>query len=492
MDKKTSTSPKELIAYFITAFVFALLSIAARKLIDLVYNRGGAQITLHLGWIFWLCSIASFICILPLIRVSLVLLSERGFLPKAFGQVVQLQLGSRLEPVIERIRFVAYGISGRLIFGGVGIMIVSIILWRTGAIHDDEISSNLYRLVHQSMGRYATIVDRNTVCLNFFSHTRGDESYQSYFWLVRDLQRSGVKAVLIVVPSFPTDSSTWRLLKELQNTGIVVFASRFNFKTADSLGEFHFSKGALTLSEHELDETEPLSRIRPTGMAKGILDFPDVTIELLRKYKGYPNDLSPSPSDGEVRFGDFRIPVTRSGWMYSLGRNYSTSASLLYVDSSFREQDLGAKFFPPGVKGTRLKLAGGPAPFKVRDVGDELRGKIVILLNGFSNYSYNYPWAYAVALENMIKGNTMKKSEQGHLWLSLLCLVIVGSIACWFRPLVTILLVILLAVATVFFGYYLYQSQNILIDIFYPLLALAMSLVAFPAITLGRRVRLHE
>jgi hypothetical protein len=396
---------------------------------------------------------------------------------------------------MDNMRLIAFGVVGRLVFAAVGIMLAILILRRTGAIHDEEINSNLYRLEVRGLGGYARTSNLNIVSQCFFSGDHRDNYIQSYIRLVRDLKLSGVRAVLIKDPMaqgiIPPDKKSWDFLRELQSSGIVVFGFHYDFRMADSRVVNDLSKGVLTLVERELDETEPLSRIHPAGLPRDFVESPDVTIELLRKYKGYAKNLPVDKSGGEIRFGDFRIPVTQDGWMYSLNRNSSMELVLQYADSSSLKEADRWMFSTQDVKGPGLKWEGG-VPWRIHDVGDELRGKIVILRGGLDYYSYNYARAYAVALESIISGNIIKKWEHGHLWLSLALLVVAGLIAYWLRPLVTILLIILLAAATIFIWFYLYEGQNLLIDIFYPLLALAMSAIAFPAITLGSRDRMGE
>jgi hypothetical protein len=214
----------------------------------------------------------------------------------------------------------------------------------------------------------------------------------------------------------------------------------------------------------------------------------DVTLEIIRKYKGYLDGLSPERGSDETRFGDFKIPVTKDGWMFSRGKG-TLGQILVYVDSKgdwvyWRQQ--GSMWTAPEVKKAGLAVSTPPmGAMKLLD--GEVQGKIVLLSESFGERNSNGLRAYASAIENILAGTITRKSETGYLWLSLMCVVIAGFIAYRFRLVAGILLMFILAVCTLLFGSYLYDSQNVLVDIFYPLLSLAMAMVAFPAIALGRR-----
>ncbi|MEK6756835.1 MAG: hypothetical protein AABZ02_11850, partial [Bacteroidota bacterium] len=123
---------------------------------------------------------------------------------------------------------------------------------------------------------------------------------------------------------------------------------------------------------------------------------------------------------------------------------------------------------------------------------EKFKDKIVLIYEDPRNVGFGPAFRdlrYRSVIQSIIEKNFISRSGTGHLWLSLACLAVAAFIAYWFRPLLAVLLVFVLAVGTLFFGSYLLDSQKLLIDISYPLIALAMAMLFFPVITLGRGER---
>ena len=497
MDKKSDKSSRELLMYFVLALMFGLLSVPAVKIITLTYSKSIGHVTLNLGWIFWLCIILSFLCTLPLLRAFFNILHQRGALPNAIGRLFSDEIRQRNESVMERLRSRVFGVIGRLVIAGVGILLVVMLLFRTGVIHNDEVDSNLYALAHSLKGMHQQEAKFSNVSVFDFVRPHYGEYLPDCLKLVRDLKEAGAKVVLLRLSpettTPPVDPKEGlRLMRELENTGIVVFGTPYgrNFRIADSAGEIRFSKGTFTISEHNMEESIDLCRFKPSGMESDYTDpLRDVTLEIIRKYKGYADHLSPERGADAIRFGDFKIPVTKDGWMLSRGKG-TLGQTLVCVDSKgdwvyWRQQ--GSMWTAPEVKKAGLAVSTPPMG-AMKLLGGEVQGKIVLLAESFSerNILGSSTRAYASAIENILAGKVTRKSESGYLWLSVVCVAIAGFVAYRFRMLAAILLISILAVCTLLFGAYLYDSQNVLVDIFYPLMSLAMAMVAFPPIMLAR------
>jgi hypothetical protein len=494
MDKKSDKSSRELLMYFVLALMFGLLSIPAGRMITVTYFQFAGGVTLNLRWIFWLSVTLSILCILPLLRAFFYVLHQRSSLPKAIDWLFSDEIRARMESIIARLQAKAFGTIGRLAIAGVGILVVIMLLYRTGAIHNDEVDSNLYALAHSLKGTHRQEASFSNVSVFGFNRPHYGEYLPDCLKLVRDLKEAGAKVVLLgLSPSTPADlKESLKLMRELENTGIVVFGTPYgrNFRSADSLGEIKYSKGTFTLSEHSIEEAIGLSRFKPSGMESDYSDpLLDVSLEIIRKYKGYSDHVWPERGADEIRFGDFKIPVTKDGWMFSREKGFTIWQILVYVDSKgdwvyWRQQ--GSMWNAPEVKKAGLAVSTAPRGV-MKLIGGEVQGKIVLLSESFGERNFNGLRAYASAIENILDGKITRKSETGYLWLSVVCVVVAGFIAYRFRMIATILLMSVLAVCTLLFGSYLYDNQNILVDIFYPLMSLAMTMVAFPAIALGRR-----
>ncbi|MCX6143380.1 MAG: hypothetical protein NTZ35_09180 [Ignavibacteriales bacterium] len=504
MDKKSDKSSRELLMYFVLALMFGLLSIPAGRMITLTYFQSPGHVILNLRWVFWLCTTLSILCILPLFRAFFFVLHQRGSLPKSVDWLFTDEVEQRIENAMERLRSKVFSAIGRLVIAGASILVVVMLLFRTGAIHNDEIDSNLYALAHSLKGKYRQEAKFSNVSVLDFIRPHYGEYLPDCLKLVRDLKEAGAKVVLLRLSpettTPPVDPKEGlRLIRELENTGIVVFGTPYgrDFRYADSAGEIRFSKGTFTVSGHNMEESIDLCRFKPSGMEREYTDpLRDVTLEIIRKYKGYSDHLSPERGADQIRFGDFTIPVTNDGWMFSRDKGFPTGRTLVYVDNKgdwvyWRQQ--GSMWTSPEVKKAGLAVSTPPlGAMKLLDA--EVQGKIVLLAESFGerNILGSSTRAYASAIENILAGTITTKSETGYLWLSVVCVVIAGFIAYRFRMVAAILLMSVLAVCTLLFGSYLYDSQNILLDIFYPLISLAMAMVAFPAIALGRRGQENE
>ena len=500
MEKKPDLSTRELIVYFVLALMFGLLSIPASKMITLTYSQSLGQVTMNLRWIFWLSITLAILCTLPLLKALLYGLHLRGSLPKFVDRFFTDEIRNGIESIIGRLQAKAFSVVGRMVFAGVGILVVVMLLYRIGVVHNDEVDSNLYALAYSLKGMHQQEPNFSNVSVFNFLRPRSGEDLSDFLKLVRDLKEAGAKVVLLRLSPLtsPVDPKEGlKLIRELENTGIVVFGTPYgrNSRYADSLGEIKFSKGTFTLSEHNMDEAIDLYRFKPSGMQGVYTDaLLDVTLEIIRKYKGYSEHLSPERGADEIRFGDFTIPVTKDGWMFSRGKGFPVGNILVYVDSKgdwvyWRQQ--GSTFFSREVKKAGLAVSTPPLG-AMKLLGGEVQGRIVLLGESFGEHNFVGSRAYASAIENILAGKVTRKSETGYLWLSAVCLVIAGFIAYRLRLIAAILLMFILAVCALLFGSYLYDSQNILVDIFYPLLSLAMAIVAFPAIALGRGRRENE
>jgi hypothetical protein len=385
-----------------------------------------------------------------------------------------------------------------MVLAGLGILALTLGVWRSGAIHETEIDSNLLTIVDAARGRHPDIKEAvfSAVELCSDSHSPGDNSLRNRLRLVTDLKAAGVKVVVLGMPHSYGYKEDFTSIKGLEKTGVVVFATDYGrtLRIADSTGELKLSAGSVTMSDREVEETNRLVRLRPTGIENvGSPRLLDVSMEVLRKYKGYGSDVSWSEEGGEFRFGDYRIPVTKDGWMYSRDRGFMRFLTLVYVDSTgtWLDKNDVPKFISPGTTKAALKIEGGIRDGKkipLQDLGTRLQGKIVVLMDSFDpSGSYLVSKAYDSAIENILTGTLIRKWELGHLWVSVLCLVLAGLITYRVRLVVAFLILLALLPCVLLFGSYLYTTYSILIDMFYPLLSTAMAIVIFPIIAMGHQ-----
>ena len=470
--------------YFIVAMVSAALVLVTSKIHIVTYARPYMSLTINLRWIFWLALAISLVSFMQLLKLLMYAMHERHRLPLFLAWPFEERFITRYERTSHRFQSILHNRIGRLILAGIGIFVVTSILWQTKAIHADETSAHCYRLIDALKGSPVVQPDRGTVDLLTFLTGDNSNYYKKRIQLVRDLKKAGAKAVLMKMAELQAPGDELRYLRELEETNIVVFASDYprRFRVKDSLGEFSLTFGSETLDQKTLDETGDLARIRPAKSDSPDIPY-DITLELLRKYNGYSPDLVARGSGDNLEFGKYRIPVTGEGWMYSRNTdNWLTGDAFVYIDTSgMRKYNSpgGPKFFrdyySPGLK----VISNWSRP--AEEIGNQLQGKIVILDEG--GYFYT-PRSYEMMVENILSNNLITKSGSGHLWLSFACLIIAGSFAYRFRWTIAIPSMFILGLLTVLFGSSLYDNFNYLIDIFYPLLSVAIAMATFPFIAM--------
>jgi hypothetical protein len=500
MDNKSDKPNRTLVLYFVLSVVFAVLSILASRVITVTYFRSYATITINMKWMFWLSAALSVAFILPLIRSILYVLHRQGRLPKALGWFFRDEVSAKVVSTIRSIQFFIVSTLGRLILAGLAIFLLTYAVWRSGVIHEMETDINLLTIADAAKGSHTEMKDAafsNVESCSYFRAQSGNY-LRNCLKLVTDLKAIGVKVVVIALRPQLGSKDESDVIRELEETGIVVFATDYGrtLRIADSKGELKLSAGSFTISENEVEETAyRLVRLRPTGIENvGSPRLLDISIEILRKYKGYGNEIPWIEGGGEFRFGEYTIPVTKSGWMYSRDRGFSWP-SLLYVDSArswyIPNRAKSSESFSQKAVKAGLKVEDERIP--VRDAGNRLKGKIVLFIDSFGlPGSYVVTEAYKSAIENILTGALIRKWELGHLWLSVLCLLIAGLIIYRVRLIVAMLILLAFLPCVLLFGSYLYTSYSILIDMFYPLLSTAMAIVVFPVIVLGRQPDLRK
>lgn len=400
---------------------------------------------------------------------------------------------------------------GMTIITGAAILLLSVFLSRFNAIDDDGINGHLYELVLQLRGvEHVNQAFSKVAQLLYLTPSNDvDQHLHDLLKIVTDLKSVGAKAVLITLPEFPPEGKgVFPLLRQIEKSGIVVWGIPFESypespsKIADSLGVPWPWVAPYTTASDELWRGPFLSRL---------WHF-DLALPLLGKYHNYPYyEFARRVGYEVIEFGDYRIPMTKKGWVYALDRYTGSIGPDLYVHRGGSWQ-IGMHFGGGDpVRGFQITKYVGPKkgpdtlgyytyhgasdvespwlPFGQKTFEWKVKDKIVLLVGNYGRAVGPYlpDRAYAVGLESVLQGNSMKKPASGYLWLSLACLALAGFFAYRFRPLVAILLMFVLAVCALVFGSYLYDSLNIIIDIFYPLLSIGVAMIVFPTIAVMRR-----
>ena len=502
MEKKSGKSFRSLAGYFLLGLLFALLSILASRPIAIQYTRMSFSMGIDTRWIFWLLLIFSAICMVPLLVAVLRGLYEQKILPKSLGFFFGEESKADRDRIVWKLRTWLFGRIGMTIITGAAILLLNVFLTRSSAIDDDDVNGRVYELVLQLRGvEHVNLAFSKVAQLLYLTPSNDvDEHLRDLLKIVTDLKSAGAKAVLITLPEFPPEGKgVFPLLRQIEKSGIVVWGVPFESypespsKIADSLDVSWPSVAHYMTEANELWRGPFLSRL---------WHF-DVALSLLWKYESHPPFEIWQWLGNEI---DSRIPMTKKGWVYALDRYTGSIGPDLYVHRGGSWQ-IGMHFGGGDpVRGFQFTKYVGPKkgtdtlgyytyhwasdvespwlPFGQKTFEWKVKDKIVLLAGNYGRAVGPYlpDRAYAVGLESVLQGNLMKKPASGYLWLSLACLALAGFFAYRFRPLAAILLMFVLAVCTLVFGSYLYDSLNIIIDIFYPLLSIGIAVIVFPTI----------
>jgi hypothetical protein len=390
---------------------------------------------------------------------------------------------------------------------GAAMLLLSVFLSRFNAIDDDNVNGHLYQIVLQLRGIEPDYrpFSKVTQVLYLTPSNNADEYLHDLLKVVSDLKGAGAKAVLITLPEFPPPGNgVFPLLRQIDKSGIVVWGIPFESyyenpsSIADSLGMPYPRWAPYATAPNELWKGPHLSRL---------WHF-DVASSLLWKYENRPPFELWQWNGNEF---DSRIPMTKKGWVYALDRYTGSFGSDFYVHrgESWR---IGASVGGGDpVRGFHITKYVGPAkahnavgyytyhwtrgvespwmPFDDKMFENKVRDRIVLLAGNYGRVvgPYMPDRAYAVGLESVLRGNLMTKPASGYLWFSIACIALAGFLGYGFRPLIAILLMFVLAAITLVVASQLYNSMNIMIDIFYPLLSIGVAMIVFPAIAAVHR-----
>lgn len=504
MEDKDRNSRRSLICYFLLSVLFAVLAMPASKLLNVyIFRPEFDSRGYNLAWIFWVLIILSVLCLLPLLNAFLYAFHLRRWLPGFIDVFYREEFKLKVELMLLRAQQQMRQLGIRVTLSCAAIFVLILMFAGTQTINDRQISARLFGVARQIFGGHQVKQPETPVVT--FRFSTEDNNQQRYLEgclkIVRELKRADAKAVLLNYPRI----RMWRMEKEekflqqLDNTGIVVFGSQlgFRFLRADSTTHIAFSTSAFTLPRQEVEGSQGLIRIKPGGSkaqsyalsvspnAKpadmSLLDnyeALDVTLDLLRKYHSYPNDLTVRRSGNEIVFGDYRIPVTKDGWMYFWGGSPIWTYMHAYQTS---ESD-----------SLTVMLPGTHRPASSVDYENMFKGKIVLLDWSYGGgewlAQYYLLSSYTAVLTQMLRKEFVTVYDSGYIWLSIVCLTLAGLVSVRFRPMLSILLMLALGLCTVALGTYL-TWQNIYIDIFYPLLSVALAMLVLPGIAIAKERR---
>jgi hypothetical protein len=483
--------------YGILVLIFGYLSIRARELTVMLIYKSYWATWVDLHWVFWLMSGLTVIFSIPLIVMTFRMLRERHLLAKPIEAVYGEEFQRKFAVIRSWLKLRMQSLGGELSLVGVAILLIVGFISKTSFVHETQLNNYLNEWILATLGgssdgRPGTVLE---LALTQES-SDGNQYLKNCLKIVRDLESVGVKAVLIDLRrlSFSTKSVDERLLDELSKSKIVVFGA----PDGGILRKSQILHGIHTLRPYEVPSNFPdrqmlmhssalLCRIKPAGdNVLSAISSLDVTLELLRKFKNYPADLRPHRDGSTLVFGDYTIPTTEEGWMYSRDR---------WTELALWARILaGQGFESDSLVYTSLMYVGAKGGTNLEFCRDRFEGKIFLISwgegLGFEAFLYNR--AYASALESIIQKNVIRKSELSPLWLTIACIAFSAFLAYRWPPLDSILSIFLFGVMLALADSLLYDRMDILIEVIYPLLSVLLAMFIFPTIAFVHRLRLSD
>ncbi len=474
--------------YLLLALIFALLAILSTRVFHLGIRHYFFTVQFGLRWVFWFFIAVSGICLLPMIHVFLSAMHERGLLPRFVDVLYRDRFRNFVVGAESWIWTTAMSLEGQLVLLTTSILVLMMLLSNVGAIDNDRVDGSVYEFVSSLTRRPGTNLTESIVAE--YTMPVGDCDSTTYFKryheTIAKLKDAGAKVVLIDTRSMKGDAL--RLMDELKGFDCIVYALGYLGRGQMILPYTKtraFSKGIYSIESDEtmqmrsIGQPGPsevkqiiyLDKIQTSSLTFGTEELRDISLELLRKYLGDNGELRLNARDNVLVIADYRIPVTSDGWMYSRvkrnmrGWGFASSARYLIKESAIYTKKVGTLDYARANLRSRL---AGKIVF-IQESGQDMFG-----------YSTADLLRYGHILTNLVEKNFLRKVEAGHVWFTLICLALSALIAYRLRPLAAFLLTFAVGVGAIFLGTYLYDSQHLIIDIFYPLLATAIAMVVFP------------
>jgi hypothetical protein len=488
-------SPWKLYLYFALTVVFVLCALIADRITVLNYNlsHGGYSMQTNLQWMFWLFLILAGFCSLPLFDAVLRSFDSRKMLPQSLGHFYR-----RLEE--NGGFFAATGVrkeslGGRLLIAGFAIFGTVFILSKSNAVREMDVNGYVYEyLGGRIIGHphWPANPQPITASLRLSWHGLDDSvKLHDVLTIVQDLKRAGAKAVMVDMRGTGGFIKNYETLRAIDETGISVLGlsdryGRFvdfgQLNTKDPRGEFRASRGGMTMKSWELGEDPFLMRFKPEVDRFNGVQFLDIALELLRKYHNYPREMEATRSGDNIIFGDYRIPLGRDGWTYTRQSVLTWFDPTLSVTKNGPNDTLKYKGYLPSTHTWSYANS--------QDLKEKFNGKIVFLERS-DLAGQDDGWmlinSYRSALQMMSEGGLVARAHTLHVWITLLCLVLAGLIAFKLRALPSVVSIFGMGCIVLIGCWLLYYRFNLLIDIFYPLLAVGMSMFIFPSVTVTQK-----
>jgi hypothetical protein len=428
------------------------------------------------------------------IRMALNDLRREGKLRGLFLAIAERGFAGALIQRFMRRKRPARGPLLRLsILAGVILLLVWVLAW------NDLLFDQNLRLVEQCDWVGHERPDEATPIRQLYVMTQGrgtEERLNLMLRVTRNLVEAGASVVVFELPQSVSRPYYKDLVRQIQATGKVVFAVRNDYYLSQPLS---WSKrdyyGPWTIPDTMVwnwglitGEFGPIPRSH-RALYYVPHDFvhshqfesdtiPDVTIEILRRWRNYPREVKPVHAGRAVVFGDYRIPVSPSGMAISPARFVPPPGflnSIAVDDGETGEFDY--QWFENGVK----RSAGDLKGFE-----QQIRGMIIIVPwsdpveNRILPFFDAGMYASTMILDDALHERFAAVRDDIHIPATIIVLLASVVLILRVRPLIAIPLLVMLGGLMLFGAAWLYWEKLIIVEVIYPLAGLGLCILLLP------------
>ena len=323
-----------------------------------------------------------------------------------------------------------------------------------------------------------------------------DEEYLPIcFRIVNDMKAIGSKVVLVPLPSdFSPTEKNYPILKELTRTGIVVFG----VQPAQSVQPFQGAWAAYHPTNFQTEatwgvlSTEALSEYGPSQyvpydfwVISSILKVPDISVELVKKYAGYPHNLEVKRVKNRVAFGDYEIPVFRGGYTYVTTFFHTPDSS---VEAFYNN---GSRSITYLLRSLIDKLERGSADSIVASktiLAGLYTDKIAMIFPySESNFPFRNLWYYDSIILSILTGKLLHPMDDWNVVFILLSIILAAWL-CYRLPPLHAAVTLAATVIIIFVGgLFLLSLSNVFVETLYMIVSIGLCLAFMPLVKLSQK-----
>lgn len=411
-----------------------------------------------------------------LVRSLLLLLCRQKKLPGFVATLLIADFDAILANALDWFRAKSRNLSVKLLFWGIGLLVLTQAFVWTGFFRE----SNL-KLAEYFIPWTAREPGKRPAAIVLGVSTVGDpwqDNFAGTSSIVEQLKAAGAKAVAV-----DYRLAGWDIRRTFVRSDVAVLGLplAFHMFVGDSIHEAYYTLDFNGMRRGNIH----------TLMPRRMPEEPDMTLELIRKVRGFSDGVPIRKIGNTIVFGDYKIPLNSDGSIYVdlSGENYARNELLApaYVSQNRKTGALEYRSLNSSTVDTTKNLLAGRYAHLFKD-----KAVILMSLTGsvFDRSSQlDYGQAYAMAFMSMLEKHYLVQSGWLHLVFSAVLLFLCGLVCRLLRPGFAFPLLIVVAVGSFVFGHWLFHVQRLFIELTAFVVAISLAMFIFPAVRFAHDAR---